>query len=159
MLLYDLVSRNVNHIEFNCQVGTSCINTQSLLVVKQDDLGWEFANQVLLTCFEGRICIEVDDVNAGAIIRQIMSHCINCITCISNWFIDGFLLLRCDFFSIILLFVSINEILFLSLEAKQEVWNAKWLNEIEEFFNITVSKSIESILNSLRWLLTLFNHS
>jgi len=46
VLLDDLVSRDIDHVVLDGQVGTSSVNTKSLLMINKDDLWREFGGQI-----------------------------------------------------------------------------------------------------------------
>lgn len=118
MLLNNLVSRDVDHVEFDCQVGTSRVDTQTLFVVQQDNLWREFANQILFSCLKRLIRIEIDGFTACTVIRQIMSHRFDSCVNISNLFIDHFFLLGRELLRLSFFAPSVLQILLICRQTK-----------------------------------------
>jgi len=64
MLLNDLIDRNVKHIELDGKIGTSGINTESLLVIDQNNLRGEFGLQFLLGGFKRCFGVQSDELDS-----------------------------------------------------------------------------------------------
>lgn len=46
VMLDDLIGRDVDHVVLNCQIGASCVDIQTLLVVDKDDFWQKFVLQL-----------------------------------------------------------------------------------------------------------------
>jgi hypothetical protein len=51
VLLDDLIGRDVDHVVLDREIGTSCVDTKSLLVIHKDHLRSEFPGQLIIGCF------------------------------------------------------------------------------------------------------------
>lgn len=67
MLLNDLIDRNVKHIELDGKIGTSGINTESLLVIDQNNLRGEFGLQFLLGGFKRCFGVQSNELDSANI--------------------------------------------------------------------------------------------